>query len=78
MREVFWQAGWDVLFFAVPVLGMLLVSFSRLNRLITTVQNEESASHSRFGPPHWDMDGDGRLLPLSNPGAVAKPRAGCP
>ena len=78
MREVFLQAGWDVLLFAVPFLAMLLISFSRLNRLISAIQDEEKASWSEFERPAWDLDPERPFLSMSDPDAVPRPGAGCP
>jgi hypothetical protein len=56
MREVVWVAGWDVLFYVVPCLGILLFSFYRLDRLISAVRNEENAAGAGSERAGWDVE----------------------
>ncbi len=56
MREVVLVAGWDVLFCAIPCLGILLFSFYRLDRLISAVRNEEQAADTGSERPAWDVE----------------------
>ena len=60
MREVVWVAGWDVLVWAIPCLGILLWSFYRLDRLIRTIRNEETAAGARAERPLWDVEQETR------------------
>jgi hypothetical protein len=76
MYEVVIEAGWDVLLFAIPFVGMLLMSFSRLGRLIAAVKNEERASYSGFERPVWDMDAEGQPLLTSERDALLWLRVG--
>jgi hypothetical protein len=56
MREVVWVASWDVLFFATPCLAILVWSFSRLDRLISAIRDEENAAVTEFQRPAWDVE----------------------
>jgi hypothetical protein len=59
MREVVWIAGWDMLIWAIPCLGILLWSFYRLDRLISAIRDEEAAAGTVCERPVWDVEQEG-------------------
>jgi hypothetical protein len=59
MREVVLGASWDVLFCAIPSLWILMWGFGRLDRLISSIRDEEKAADSRGTRPAWDVEQEG-------------------
>lgn len=60
MRELVFEVSWDALLFALPILGMLLIGFSRLDRLIFAVRDQDQSADCAFeaswllpGGPLW-------------------------
>lgn len=62
MHRVILEASLDVILFAVPLLAVLVPGFSRLNRLIASVKNEERGMDYGFEAPAWNPDADRRPL----------------
>lgn len=62
MREAVWLIGWDVFLLAVPLLGILLIGFSRLHRLVSTIKMERKAACAAFECAVWDVDAEVRPL----------------
>ena len=64
MHRVLLEVGWDVILFAIPLFAVLVPGFSRLNRLIASVKNEERGTDFGFESPAWDTDADRRPVEI--------------